>query len=475
MGKGFFRQEQIASNRNFNTPNHAQCGKCKLKDTCMSPKMPPTGNFKVPLYQIAEAPGGWEDQKNEQLVGDSGQFHRRVMRRLGFHIDDGLKDNANRCRPPENKKPTKTQMQHCRPNIRETINKYKPHVIIAMGEMAVKSLIDHKFDGDIGEIGKWQGAIIPDQEYKAWICPTFHPSYVIRDTSPKAVEKIYEENLKHALQMLDIPLPYYVFENEEDKIEILKHPKEINKFMKKLVHFHDVRLTAFDYETSGLKPHKEGHKIKTCSISWGPDHAVAFPIIKSPDFHKLFARYLASTDIMKMAADLKYEKNWSETVLGMNINGWKFDTQLGAHVLDNRPKITSLEYQNYVTFGQEPYDGSVKKYIKPNKNPGGNDFNYIDQADLRELLLYNGMDSMTEFRLGIVMMARMGIEYQHLFNEVSAEELAPQYFEILEKGSADDGQKKKSVSGQQGESSKKTARKTKRKKDGTAISRSKKR
>jgi len=432
MAKGFFKQDDLASKKiQKGNSKTAHCGECGLYKTCMSPKMPPTGSNKYRFLSLAEAAGEKEDYRNEQLVGDSGQFHRRKLRMFGFNIDDGIKDNANKCHPPGNKTPTATQRRACRPFLQETIDTYNPHVILALGESALRALISHKFDKDIGGIGKWRGAMIPDREYQAWICPMFHPSYCIRKTTPEIAEKYYEDDLKHALNLLDVPLPYHVFENEESKIEILKHPKEINKYMQSLIHYDDIQLSAFDYETTGLKPYREGHKIRTCSISQGPDHAVAFPMIQSQEFQRLFARFCASTEIKKIAANAKYERDWTMVNLDLSLNEIFFDTQLGAHFLDNRPGITSLEFQNYINFGIEPYDKEIKEYLKSkdvNGNEGsGNDFNNIFKADLRKLLIYNGMDSMTEFRLGLVQMDRIGIDYSHLYSGVDGKVLAPQY------------------------------------------------
>ena len=449
MSKGFFKQNQLVSKKIKNgKSNTAHCGKCGLYRICTSPQMKPSGTNKLRFLSLAEAPGEGEDYKNEQFVKDVGQFHRRKLRGVGYHIDDGIKDYAIKCCPPEDKNITMTQIRCCRPKLRETIDYYKPHVILAMGEVALKALISHKFDKEIGSVGKWRGAMIPDREYQAWICPVFHPSYCLQKNTPEIAEKYYEEDLKHAMSLLDVPLPYHVFEDEESKIEILKHPKDINQYLKKLLYYDDIRLTAYDYETTGLKPYREGHRIRTCSISHGPDHAVAFPIVQSQTFIQLFERYLSSNEIHKIAANAKFERDWSYQNLGMPLHSVFFDTQIAAHHLDNRPGITSLEFQNYINFGIEPYDSEIKEYLKSKdvngKEGSGNDFNNIFKADLRKLLIYNGMDSMTEFRLSLVQMDRMGIDYSHLYNGIGGEVLAPQYPDFnVKRGGVDEKKEKR--------------------------------
>lgn len=304
MNNGFFKQSQIQSKKiNQRVPSTAQCGKCKLYQTCKNPKMPATGRGKIKLLSLAEAPGAEEDKKNEQLIGKVGQYYRRIMRSFEIDIDDGMKTNANICRPPKNKTPTLGQIKACRPNLVKTLNEFQPHVIIALGEVAVQSLIDHKFSKKVEGMQKWAGHIIPDREYNAWICPTFHPSYVQRETTPEIVEKYFKDHLRHAVKMLDVPLPEYS-KDETQHVEILKHEKETVSWLMDLMKKESV-LTAFDYETTGLKPQKKEQAIRTCSISLGPYHAVAFPIFDSDRFLSVFRSYLSSPKMKKIAANMK--------------------------------------------------------------------------------------------------------------------------------------------------------------------------
>ncbi len=428
--KGFFRSSEIASKK-IQQNNTAHCKKCKLNLTCSSPQMTPKGKGKLKILHVAQAPGKMEDRKNEQLIGPAGTYYQKTLRSLGVELNDGLKTNANACFPYNDKKPTRTQIKCCHPNLRKTIEEFKPHVIIALGDNALYSLIHNKFDHDWSSITAMRGFIVPDREYQCWICPTFHPSYVMRETTPDIVPKIFKDDLDHAVKMLDVPLPSYINDDEREKITILKHPDDVILYLKKLLYSTEHKfLAAFDYETSGLKPQHSDQFIRTCSISTDPHSAVAFPMFNDSEFLTLFARFLAAYDIKKIAANMAFENNWSNVKLGMSVNGWFFDTMLGAHVLDNRKGITSLEYQSYVNFGVEQYDQHIKKFLKSQEGRG-NDLNEINKADLKELLIYNGMDSMLEFRLAISQMERLGLPYKRYYDtniNPKAQELTPQYF-----------------------------------------------
>jgi len=424
MTKGFFKSSQVRSKKISKTNNSiAHCGSCKLYKQCKSPKMQPTGRGEIKILHVAEAPGKNEDLKNEQLIGQAGQFYSKILRKLGIELNACLKTNAINCRPSKNRKPKTKEIDACHPNLLKTIKEFQPHVIIALGDCAVESLIKPRFQEKVGGITKWRGTVIPDREYNAWICPTFHPSYVMRDSSPEVVERLFKDDLKHAIKMLDVPLPSFD-ENEESKIEIIKHPDEATQWIRNLFN-NNITLTAFDYETTGLKPQRTEQKIKTCSISYGPDHAAAFPMFMDDfEFVDVLTHYLSTPRIKKICANMKYERDWTHVKVGVPLNGLFYDTTIGAHFVDNRKGITSLDYQNYAYFGIPPYDRHLKKLLKNSK--GGNDLNDADEIDLKELLIYNGMDSMTEFRLGLVQMDIIGIDYSHLYEGKSGLDFCPQ-------------------------------------------------
>jgi len=426
MSKGFFKLSEVQTKRTKQVGKNALCAKCKLFEGCHSPKMLPGGSGVLKLLHIAEAPGKQEDVQNEQLVGNSGQFYAEALRKFGIELNDGKKTNAVCCRPLKNKTPTLSQIKCCAPNVQKCIAEFKPKVIITLGGPAISSLLHHKFNKNIGGISKWQGFTIPDREYNAWICPTFHPSYIMRESTPEAAASIFYSDLGKAISMLDEPVPK--FEKEENFVEILKHPGEVIKYLKHLV-ADKVFLTAFDYETTGLKPQQQEQKIKSCAISEGPFHVVAFPFFDNLKFIQTFRDYLTNKNIKKIAANIKYERDWSLVKAGVKLKGIFFDTMLGAHFINNRPGITSLEHYNYINFGLEPYDTHIKKFLKSGK--GGNELNHIDKISLKDLLIYNGMDALTEFRNALVQMDIINIDYSSVWNGITGLELCPQYKGII--------------------------------------------
>lgn len=383
----------------------ALCGKCKLNKGCVSPDMAPTGLGEKDILFVAEAPGKQEDKRGEQLIGQSGKTVRRVLRKKGIDLDvDCRKINAVNCRPPKNRNPTVKEIECCRPNVWNEITKRKPKVIVLLGYFSVESVIGNYWKKELGPIAKWRGWRIPDQNLKAWICPTYHPSYLNYEKSP-ALEKIFTEDIQNAIRMVDYRFPDYG--DEQERVKIIT---DTDKILKELDHIQKSQppLMTYDYETTGLKPHAKGHEIVCASISIAPDSALAFPM-KSNKVKAKFRKILGDNVIKKIASNLKFEESWNRFKLKRKSHGWIWDTMIAAHVLDNRRGITSLKFQAYVRYGIANYDSHLSPYLEAGEEEGANTFNDIHKADQDEVLIYCGLDSMFEHRLALDQMKEMGI------------------------------------------------------------------
>ena len=187
--KGFFSTEGMTKLR----VDGSSCNECKLFKDCKSPKMPVSGEGKRKILIIGEAPGEEEDNQNIQFVGETGRFLRRKLKSLGIDMDiDCWKDNAIRCRPPENRKPNKKEILCCKEHIDQTIEELKPEFIWLFGSTAVESYFSNKFSNL--KITLWRGLHVPDYEVGAWVLPLFHPSFVKRKEEDRVVQNIFIKN-----------------------------------------------------------------------------------------------------------------------------------------------------------------------------------------------------------------------------------------------------------------------------------------
>src|ERR1700744_4717739 len=173
----FFDTMHLAGDKPL--PTLPKCGQCGLYKRCKSPKMRPTGRGVLKVLFVGEAPGEKEDEKGVQFVGKAGQLLRSVMDELKVELDDCWKTNAVICRPPGNAMDA-LYIESCRANLFNTINELQPNVIIPMGHSAVSGLLPMEWTEEIGQVERWVGWTIPSTLFNAWVCPTYHPSFILR-------------------------------------------------------------------------------------------------------------------------------------------------------------------------------------------------------------------------------------------------------------------------------------------------------
>ena len=387
MTEGFYK--------NNTDKNKYSCLKCGLYKH--SNYVPPYGGYKQRILNLAEAPGFDENEQQIPFVGKVGRILQRTYRRLGIDLfEDCLNVNSTSCRPVTtsgtNKKPTDKQIACCREMVvKNVFEDYDPpDLIMLFGASALKSFLGHRWGGTLKGINRWRGWVIPDRELNAWVAPVYHPSFIAR--SEEEIESLWIEDIQRALEHLDKPFPKY----REPEIEFIEDLSPLYNI--------ESNLTAFDYETTGLKPQAQGHRIVSCAIADTPNHAYAFLIPKKRKDQKPLLWYLNNHEIGKVAANMSFENNWSNVRLKQSVKGWDMDTMLAAHVLDNRGGISSLDFQVYVQFGILGYDLKVKPYLKSPEDSGGNGFNKIHELlktkqSIKDLLVYNAYDSIFELRI----------------------------------------------------------------------------
>lgn len=380
------------------------CASCGLYRTALSPRMEPYGNFRKGIMNLGEAPGETEDRRGQQWQGKMGQVLQAAYGQLGVDLfEDCVNFNSINCRPTDdkgnNRPPTDQEIAACRHRVLETIKSYHPKVIVLLGGSALTSVLSTRWLRDLGTISRWRGWTIPDREFGAWICPTYHPSFVER--GQQEIETIWMGDLRRALAKADEPLPS--FEDETKKVEIVTDLSFLLELKGPV---------AFDYETTGLKPHDTAKQRIVCmSVCNSENKAYAFLDPGSKERRRQVRAFLRS-DIPKIAQNMKFEHTWSYNLLNCEVNNWVWDTMLATHVLDNRPDITGLKFQVYAQFGVADYSSEVAPYLKSKEARNGNAVNQIDrliasEEGRRKLLIYCGLDALFEYRLAMRQMEEL--------------------------------------------------------------------
>lgn len=378
------------------------CVSCGLyKGDLEHPKMAPTGKFKKGILNIGEFTTAWDDRKGKPFQSKQASILYSTYKKLGIDLEeDCLNVNAVMCHPYKHdsgkpRNPTAHEIQCCRLNMLRLIKQHKPKLIVVFGKVALESIVGHRWTKGLGEMKRWRGWVIPDQEYNAWVAPVFSPTYVHGQDS-KAVQLIWEQDLEKAIKYAKIPFRKFV----EPTLTILEDLSELSKIK-------NLTKCAFDYETTGLKPHSKKHKIICCSIADSANHAYVFMLLdkknKPLKRKKIqpFLNFIVNPLIPKIAQHMKFEENWTFFKLGVRVKGWFHDTMYWTHIFDNRTGITGLKFQAYVCFGIDAYDEDVEPYIKAKDSNSHNKMlEFVStKRGKNSCLKYCGWDSILEYRL----------------------------------------------------------------------------
>ena len=129
------------------------------------------------LMIIGEAPGAKEEEIGEPFVGRSGKLLDKLLQNSGIDINqDVYFCNVIKCRPPENRRPTKIEIQENLPWLYQQIKLVNPRVIVLVGATALEAILKIKSPISIlrGKWINWEGRLV---------MPVFHPSYLLRNPS----------------------------------------------------------------------------------------------------------------------------------------------------------------------------------------------------------------------------------------------------------------------------------------------------
>ena len=375
------------------------CASCKLYKDVKSPKIELYGKGKRKILIIGEAPGEMEDRRGLPWQGKTGRLLERTLADLGIDLfSDCASINAVNCRPPDNRSPGGYEIDCCRTvMLAKAIKKYKPKVTLLLGTAALQSFIGPRWGGDLSGITKWRGFTIPDHDYNCWTLPTFHPSFVER--SDREITTIWKQDLELLPELANKPLP--------------KKPNPDIQYIDDLSIFNHIKAgsrIAFDYETTGIKPHANGHRIICASVAVDREKVYAFMMPKTRKERKPFIDLLKNPAIGKMAHNVKFEYAWSFNRLYTEVQNWEWDSMLMAHMLDNRPGVTGLKFQTFVRFGISNYSSDIAPWLRAKtNNKSGNAINQVQDllykpGGQKKLLKYCALDSHYQYLLATMQM-----------------------------------------------------------------------
>lgn len=220
-------REQILKHIYDSWVNCSRCHLCQERNNVV----PGWGSPYARVMLIGEGPGENEDRLGKPFVGRAGDLlvqylagisadpqvvatheamkhapkpEEREARRSELYellCEDYYLTNIIACRPPENRDPAAAEIEACRQRVIDLIYLIDPLVIIAIGGIALQSLLGRKIS-IVSKRGELYDMEMPGRlvKYRIPVMATLHPAYLARraDFSDAQGEcaKTYDDYLK---------------------------------------------------------------------------------------------------------------------------------------------------------------------------------------------------------------------------------------------------------------------------------------
>ena len=136
------------------------------------------GDPESELMFIGEGPGEQEDLQGEPFVGAAGKFLDEMLTIIDLGRHNCYITNIIKCRPPKNRDPMQTEQDACIDFLRAQTKLLKPKIIVCLGRIAAKRLIDADY-----RITRQHGQWV--ERNGVWMTAIYHPSALLRDVSKR--------------------------------------------------------------------------------------------------------------------------------------------------------------------------------------------------------------------------------------------------------------------------------------------------
>lgn len=288
------------------------------------------GDGPVPcdIMLVGEAPGWREDEVHKPFAGKSGVLLDQMLRKVGMSRSEVFISNVNKCRPPENRTPSRTEQAACHPYLEKEFKYVKPKYVLLLGNSALQGVL--KKSGITKHRGNWF------ELDGMKVMGSVHPAAVLRNPS-------YERLLLTDLGSFARGVRGQQAITPPPKTYLIRTARGLQGLVRAIFASEAV---AYDLETNGFNPYLgDDSKVVTIAVSPRPGVSFVVPIEhpetpwKSPQrVLKLISTALAHTDAKRIAHNAKFDDKWLIRKTGLPVYA-DFDTMLAAHLLDeNRLK-----------------------------------------------------------------------------------------------------------------------------------------
>ena len=152
-----------------------RCGLCETRHHVVFG----IGNPNADVMFVGEGPGEQEDLQGFPFVGPAGKLLDDMLSIIDLYRQENCYiANIVKCRPPRNRDPLETEQDACIDYLRNQVALVKPKIIVCLGRIAAKRLIDENY-----RITRQHGQWVKKGDI--WMTAIYHPSALLRDVSKR--------------------------------------------------------------------------------------------------------------------------------------------------------------------------------------------------------------------------------------------------------------------------------------------------
>jgi uracil-DNA glycosylase family 4 len=386
---------------------------------------------------IGDAPGGDEDRLGTPFVGRAGKLLRDTVAEF-LPIDPSRVAYTElvRCRTVRNKKPGKTEIRACSPELIREIKERKPKLLVVLSNEPMEFLTGQT--GITLMSGRFMQTIRSDIPVLP-VLGCLHPSYVL--FMDHELERFAEaiglahQFLSGTLETKDGEGEYFVLDNLAEIQALFKRFKE------------EKRTVSFDTETGALTPFQSKFPRLLClSFSNGDNkgYTIPFDHAESPwsehgpklreraRLKKIIADFVTDPLLDRTGQNEKFDRQHIKSALGVDLPVTQRDTMMIHLVINEKRGTHGLDILAYEYTGMGGYDKELNDYKKAHRDADPEEGGSYANIPGHILFRYAAMDADVTWRVDAAI--RNQPEFK---NNPKFVALATKFFPVLSETLAD--------------------------------------
>jgi uracil-DNA glycosylase family 4 len=161
------------------------------------------GNPNAKIMIVGEGPGANEDLEGVPFIGRTGELLNKMLLSINLDRDNVYISNVVNYRPPENRNPSKEEINRYLPYLTKHIEIISPQILILLGSTALNAVIGN--DNIISDVrGKWMEKKIGN--CSTLVMATFHPAFLMRQPAQKKLSWIDLKMIRKKISDLKIKI-----------------------------------------------------------------------------------------------------------------------------------------------------------------------------------------------------------------------------------------------------------------------------